>query len=286
MSVSASTVKALRDQTGAGMMDCKKALAESAGDLESAVDWLRKNGIAKAAKKAGRSASEGIIGAWSSDDGATVTLAEVNCETDFVAKTDDFQDFVSAVAKLAGSSNAADRDALMGSDFDGRSLLDAQTAITATIGENIQVGRFVNVAVDTATQKAAQYMHAGSKIGVTIVFNDPDNALTEDAGRDVAMHVAAMNPQYVRRSDVPEEVVAKEKAVLEGQMAEEKKPAEIVEKIVAGRINKFYSEICLEEQVFVKDAGGKETVGKFLSNVNANISIASATRLQVGEKSE
>lgn len=284
MSIAATTVKTLREQTGAGMMDCKKALLESAGDLEGAVQWLRKQGIAKAATKAGRTASEGLIIDAGSPDGRLAVLAEVNCETDFVVKTEDFQQFARQVAAVVLTAQPATREALLAVAMGTHTVADAQTAMTAKIGENIQVGRFVSQRCTTPTQKIAKYIHAGSKIAVLVTFEDPAGKLSEAAGKDIAMHVAAMHPSYVRRTEVPATVLEQEKEILRAQMTDTKKPAEIVDKILAGKLEKFFAEYCLEEQVFVKDPSGKQTVGKALQQLNEQIRIVQVSRLQVGEQ--
>lgn len=284
MTIAASTVKRLRDKTGAGMMDCKKALQAAAGDVDGAVQWLRKQGIAKAAAKVGRTASEGIIVDGRSADGRLVVLAEVNCETDFVVKTEDFQQFAQQVAQVVLMAQPADRAALLASAIGQHTVADVQTAITAKIGENIHVGRFVYQRLTTTTQKIAKYIHAGSKIAVLVAFDDPEGQLSEAAGKDVAMHVAAMNPSYLRRSEVPAATLAQEKDILRAQMTETNKPAEILDKILTGKLGKFFSEQCLEEQVFVKDPSGKQTVGQALQQLSAQIRIISMSRLQVGEQ--
>ena len=282
MSITASMVKELRETTGAGMMDCKSALSETSGNMEEALELLRKKGIAKAAKKASRTAKDGLIGNYLSDDGKMGVLVEVNCETDFVTKTEDFQGFVTKITNVICDKNPADMDALMETECDGGNVKEAQTAIVAKIGENIGIRRFARKDV-SGDKKLTSYIHAGSKIGVMVEFTDPVGKLDDATARDVAMHVAAMNPQFVRKDDVPESVITKEKEIMKAQMADTKKPAEILEKIVTGKIGKFYTEVCLEDQVFVKDPDGKASVGGWLKKIDDGIRVDSFVRLQVGE---
>jgi elongation factor Ts len=285
--IRASEVKALREQTGAGMMECKRALQESAGDVEAAVAWLRKQGLSKAAKKATRSATEGVIAIQTSQDGAVVGMVEVCCETDFVAKNDQFRTFVDAIVSAVATNDMADSAALLATPLaSGEPIEAAQTALTATIGEKIEVGRFVRCTAGSPQQKLATYIHAGDKIGVVVTFDDPANQLTDEAGRDVAMHVAAMNPPYLNREAVPEKTIAQEKDILRSQMGDSKKPPEIVEKILNGRINKFYAEACLTEQVFVKDPQGKRSVTAVLQSVGDQIVLRDMVRFQIGAGSD
>jgi elongation factor Ts len=281
MNISAETVKELRERTGAGMMDCKRALADSNGDVEKALEALRKQGLAKAAKKIIRTAAEGLIGTVNT--GNAIVLAEVYCETDFVCKTDEFQKFVKEVTAHIAKTAPKDMDALLASTMNGKKLSDLQTELIAKIGENLGVKRFSIKPFDNKAMKAYCYIHAGSKIGVVATFEDPSGKMTEVAGKDVAMHVAAMSPQYIRKSDVPESVLAKEKEVFAAQMVNEKKPPEVMEKIILGKVSKYLSEICLEDQIFVRDPSGKQTVGQMLKAVDPSIKIKDVVRLQVGE---
>jgi elongation factor Ts len=282
MSITASMVKELRETTGAGMMDCKGALAETNGNIDEAVEILRKKGVAKAAKKASRTAKDGLIGNYLSDDGKMGVLVEINCETDFVTKTEDFQGFVEKITGVVCEKNPADMDALMDIEYEGDNVKNFQTAIVAKIGENIGIRRFARKDVE-GDKKLTNYIHAGSKIGVMVEFVDPAGKLDDATARDVAMHVAAMNPQFVCRDEVPESVLSKEKEIMLAQMADTKKPAEIMEKIVTGKMGKFYSEVCLEEQTFVKDPDGKSSVGNWLKKIDDGIKLDSFVRLQVGE---
>ncbi len=280
--IAATEVRALRERTGAGMMECKRALEESAGNVESAIEWLRKQGMAKAAKKATRTAKEGQISTWSAPDGSAVVLVEVHCETDFVVKTEEFQRFAKEVTELAGTKGLSDPAALLAQSINGTTVEQWQTELTAKIGENIGVSRVVRRAGTTPTHKVAQYIHAGSKIGVLVSFNDPANQLTPTIAKDVAMHVAAMNPQFVRRDQISADVIAREQDIARAQLADQKKPPEIIEKILVGRIAKFYSEVCLLEQIFVKDPQGKQTIAQAIKAVGDQIEVLDAIRVQVG----
>lgn len=282
MSITPEMVKNLREKTGAGMMDCKKALFESNGDMDAAYEFLRKKGISTAEKKATRTAADGLVGAYMSDDAKLGVLVEVNCETDFVTKTEDFQKFVKDMTDLVREAAPKDLDGLMATKFGAGTVLEAQTALTAKIGEKLGVRRFSRVSVDGA-KKLSQYIHAGSKIGVVVSFDDPNGKLDGTTAREIAMHVAAMSPQYVRRDEIPADVVAKEKEIMLAQMGDMKKPPEVMEKIVSGKIGKFFTEVCLEDQLYVRDPDGKSSVGAWLGKLDASIKIGSFVRMQVGE---
>lgn len=283
MAITTDAIKDLREKTGSGMMDCKRALAEAGGDFDAAVEILRKKGLATAAKKSSRAASEGLLGDFFNPDGTVGALVEVNCETDFVVKTDEFQSYVKDVIDIVAKNNHTDLDQLLSAPFKGRTLKEVQTDIVAKIGENIGVRRFVKKTVDGKKTKLGKYVHAGNKIGVLVIFDDPDNLLSAEPAKEVAMHIAAMSPQYVRKDDVPESVIMKEKEIHLAQMADQKKPPAILEKIVIGKISKYLSEICLEDQIFVKDPEGKKSVGNFLKSISPKIRIKEFVRLQVGE---
>lgn len=282
MTISANDVKLLREKTGAGMMDCKNALSESNGDFEKAIEFLRKKGLATAAKRADRAASEGVIGSYLSADCRHAVLVEVNCETDFVAKNDDFQNFVKQVTKLVADNNPANMDVLKELKLGTLSLQDTVATLVGKIGENIAVRRFTNWKAD-AGSKLGVYIHAGSKIGVLVKFEDKNNKLSADDARDVAMHIAAMSPQYVNRDEVPANVLEKEKEIQRAQLATQNKPADIIEKIVIGKMSKYYSEVCVNEQVYVKDPEGKKTVEAALKAIDAGVKLTAFARLQVGE---
>ena len=269
MAVTAALVKELRERTGAGMMECKKALVETDGDIDAAIELLRKSGLAKADKKAGRVAAEGKV-VEAQGDGRAV-LVEINSETDFVAKDEHFGAFADAVARAALALDGDDVQALMAAPLDGESVEEARQALVAKLGENIQVRRLARVETGGAI---GSYVHGG-RIGVLVELEGGD----EELARDLAMHVAALSPAYATEDDVPAEVVAREKDVLVAQAQESGKPPEIIEKMVEGRLRKYLSEITLVGQPFVKD--GDVTVGKLLERNGATVK--GFTRLAVGE---
>ena len=272
MAITAALVKELRERTGAGMMECKKALVEVDGDIEAAIEHMRKTGLAKADKKADRTAADGLIVVKSSDDGKQAVMLEVNCETDFVAKGDDFQGFSNEVADLALANQPADLDTLLGYEMSGgESVADTCKRLIAKIGENMSVRRFQLFSTDGLL---ASYLH-GSRIGVMV---DMAGGSTELA-RDIAMHVAASKPSAVSADDVDPAIIEKEKEIFTAQALESGKPAEIVEKMIGGRINKFLKEITLVGQPFVKDPD--QTVDKLLKDAGASVN--GFTRFEVGE---
>ncbi|MGY6588097.1 MAG: translation elongation factor Ts [Wenzhouxiangella sp.] len=269
MSITAGQVKELRERTGAGMMECKKALVETNGDLEAAVEHLRKSGLAKADKKAGRVAAEGAI--VFATEGQRAVLVEVNSETDFVAKDDNFRGFADEVATLA--IQADDVDALNAATMaNGNSVEENRQQLVAKIGENVQVRRLASLEAPNGV--VGTYIHGG-RIGVAVALTGGD----EDLARDIAMHVAALNPAFRDAEDVPTEVMEKEKDILVAQAADSGKPADIIEKMVQGRLKKHLAEITLTGQPFVKD--GDVTVGQLLKDKGA--SIDAFVRLEVGE---
>jgi len=272
MAVTAAQVKELRERTGAGMMECKKALVETDGDMDTAIENLRKSGLAKADKKASRVAAEGRIAMATSEDGARAVMVEVNCETDFVAKDEGFGGFAEAIAANALQAGSDDVAALMDSDIGGQTAEQARQALVARIGENIQVRR---ASLVEAAGTLGQYLHHNGKIGVIVDLESGD----EDLARDIAMHVAVMNPDFISSDEVPAEVVAKEKEILVAQAAESGKPPEIIEKMVGGRLKKHLAEITLLGQPFVKDSD--MTVGQLLKDRGAQV--CSFQRLAVGE---
>ena len=271
MAVTAAMVKELRERTGAGMMECKKALVETNGDLDAAIEVLRKSGLAQADKKASRVAAEGKIALAMADGGKEAVMVEVNCETDFVAKDASFIAFADAVASNALNDQPADVDALMATTIDGVSVEEARQALISKIGENIKVRRFVR---ESTEGTLGAYVHGG-KIGVLISVSGGD----EELARDLAMHVAALNPEYVSEDDVPADVVAHEKDILIAQAEGSGKPPEIIEKMVTGRLRKHLSGITLLGQPFVKD--GDVTVAKLLEQNSASVN--GFDRLAVGE---
>lgn len=274
MAITASMVKELRERTSAGMMECKKALSETDGDMEAAVQLLRTSGAAQADKKAGRVAAEGVVSIYISDDRKLGVIVEVNSETDFVAKGDDFQKFAADIAAVVAATNPADIDALNTTKLpSGETVDEARRALIAKLGENITVRRFERVEAE-GDAVINSYQH-GLKIGV-LVESIGGN---EDLGKDLAMHIAAMKPICVSADQVPAEAVEKEKEVFSAQAAESGKPVEIIEKMITGRINKFLNEVALHGQDFVKDSS--TSVGKLLKAENANV--VKFTRVEVGE---
>ena len=275
MTISASLVKELRERTGAGMMECKKALTETNGDIEAAIELMRKSGQAKAAKKSGRTAAEGVIVIKTSPDGRKAVMVEVNCETDFVAKDENFAAFADAVGDCLMNSDISDVEGLAVAPLragEATTVEEARQALVAKIGENMSVRRFVRMA--TTNGRIASYRH-GVRIGVLVDFEGGSDGL----GKDLAMHIAASNPLCVDAGDVPAETIAKEREIFTAQAAESGKPANIVEKMVEGRIRKFLEEITLEGQPFVKDP--ETTVGKLLAKAAAKV--VAFRRFEVGE---
>lgn len=251
MSVSAQDVKKLRDMTGAGMMDCKKALQETDGDFDAAVEWLQVKGITKAQKKSDRVAAEGLVHIWQSADGRAATLVEVNCETDFVARNEDFIKFVETLTQAIGEAGAASMDALENVLVEGKPVAEAITARTATIGENIKLRRVARVSVEQGV--LGVYIHAGSQIGVVTQVGGEAGDKAEQFARDIAMHVAAMKPAYLSPEDVSDEEAAKQAEIFAALVREEGKPENIVPKIVEGKIRKWRNDLALLEQPYVKN---------------------------------
>ena len=271
MAVTAAMVKELRERTGAGMMECKKALVETNGDIEAAVEQLRKSGLAQADKKSSRVAAEGKIALAVSADSGQAVMVEINCETDFVAKDENFVAFIESVAGNALESKPEDLESLMATRIGGASVEEARQALVAKLGENIQVRRFVRRSSDGSL---GAYVHGG-KIGVLVDLAGGDEVLA----KDLAMHVAALNPGYISNDDVPAELIGKEKDILIAQAESSGKPPEIIEKMVEGRLRKHLAGITLLGQPFVKD--GDLTVGKLLAQSGAAVN--GFDRLAVGE---
>ena len=270
MSVTASMVKELRERTGAGMMECKKALVETSGDMDAAAETLRKSGQAKADKKAGRVAADGKV--VITRDGSKVVIAEVNSETDFVAKDENFNAFADAVAAVALANGVTDVAALAAQSIgDGKSVEEARTDLVSKVGENISVRR---ISIIDSDGSIGFYTH-GARIGAIVTLDGGDDALA----RDIAMHVAAINPICIDESGVPADALERERRIFSEQAAESGKPAEIIEKMVTGKVAKYLKEITLVGQPFVKDAD--QTVGKLLSAAGARVT--SFVRYEVGE---
>lgn len=280
----AQDVKALREKTGCGMMDCKKALTQADGDMDKAIDFLREQGLAKQAKKASRIAAEGVAYAVTNDDNSVGVVIEVNAETDFVAKNDSFMDFVKACAATVMAQNPADVEALLALKAEGsdQTVAEMLQEKVLTIGENIQIRRF-----ERMEGTCVAYVHAGGKIGVLVNF-DTDLAAKPEFiayGKDIAMQIAALNTAYLTKDDVPAEVIEHEKEVMRQQVINEGKPAAIADKIVMGKINKYYKENCLVDQEFVKDS--KLTISQYTKNtakeLGGSIEIKKFVRFEKGE---
>ena len=290
--ITAAMVKELRELTGAGMMDCKKALGETDGDMDAAVEFLRKNGQAKAEKKAGRIAAEGLCKVVLKDD-KTAAVVEVNSETDFVAKNEVFQEFVTAVADQALESSAADMDAFMAEKWNKDNTITVKEALVAQIakiGENLNIRRFEKVVADNGC--VVSYTHGGGRIGVIVeAETDVVNDAVKEAMTNVAMQIAALSPKYVSTADVSEEYKAHEKEILMAQIANDPKmagkPEKVIEGAVVGRLNKELKEVCLLEQPYVKAEDGKQTVAQYLAQVakenGANLSVKKFVRFETGE---
>ena len=273
--ITASQVKDLREKTGAGMMDCKKVLTETDGDMEKAIELLRERGIAKAAKKSGRVAAEGLVEAYVSEDGKVGAIVEVNAETDFVAKNEEFKTFVANIAKQVAEKNPKDVEELLAQDSieePGKTVNEVLIEKIATIGENMNIRRFARFESEGLVEK---YIHGDGKIAVLVSMKSGD----KEVAKDVCMQIAAARPEYLNEAAVPAERLEKEKEILKAQTMNEGKPEAIAEKIVLGRIGKFYSEICLVDQEFVKDPSKK--VSQLLKEHNAEV--AEFARFEKGE---
>jgi len=273
--VTANLVKELREKTGAGMMDCKKVLTETDGDMEKAAELLRERGITKAAKKSSRIAAEGIVTAYVSDDKKVGAVIEVNAETDFVAKNDDFKAFANNLAKQVAENNPEDVESLLAEKYienNSKTVTEVLTELIATIGENMSVRRFARFTSNGMVQK---YIHGEGKIGVLISMEGGD----EELAKDICMQIAAARPEFLDRNNVPEDRINKEMEILKAQAMNEGKPAEIAEKMVQGRIGKFYGEICLVDQEYVKDPSMK--VSDLLSSKGAKVT--EFARIEKGE---
>ena len=279
--ITAAQVKALRERTDVGMMDCKRALVEAGGDAARATELLRERGLAKARGKAGRSTSEGCIVAGVSADGLRAALAEINCETDFVARTDKFETLCQEIVEPILEQNPQDMDALLALPLGGGTVSERVVAAVATLGENIQLRRFIRLEAPS-NGLIGSYIHAGGKIGslVQVEADEPSKPEVQTLARNVCMHVAATNPLGVSRNDIPQEEVEREQAVLSKQAHTEGKPANVVEKIVAGRLNKFFKEVVLLEESLVMDP--ERTVEAAAKEAGARV--IAFRRFQLGEE--
>ncbi|HEX9922059.1 MAG TPA: translation elongation factor Ts [Anaerolineae bacterium] len=285
MSISTADIKQLREVTGVGILDCKKALQETEGDLDQAIELLRKKGLASAAKKTNREANEGLISAWVSDDGQTGVMIEVNCETDFVARTDDFKEFVDAlVRQLAAQANIDSVEALLAAPYDdSQTVQERLTETIAKLGENIIVRQVARLQADGGLVDS--YIHIGGRVGVLV-------AMTSEAGsdgfvellHDLALQIAAVAPRYVSEAEVPAEVIAAEKDIYQAQLAEENKPPDIKERIIEGKVKKWYSEVTLLNHAFVKD--NDLTIAQLLKNkskeLGSDLTVQGFARFELG----
>ena len=283
--ITAKSVKELREMTGAGMMDCKKALVQTEGDIEKAVEYLREKGLAAAAKKAGRVAAEGIVKTFVSADKKTAGMVEVNCETDFVAANEEFVSFADKVAEMVANTSAANVEELLAEKFDGEATVqEALTALIAKLGENMTLRRFAKFNIEKGA--VASYIHGGGRIGVMVeVACDTESEILEEVAREVCMQVAAANPLFLSKEEVDSESLEKEKEIYRVQALNEGKPENIVEKMVMGRIQKYYKEVCLLDQAWVKD--GDKSITKYLQEkskeVGSPITVTRYSRFERGE---
>lgn len=291
MEITASMVKDLREMTGAGMMDCKKALAATDGDMDKAVEFLREKGLAAAEKKAGRIAAEGVVDTCVSADGKIAAIVEVNSETDFVAKNEKFRDYVAAVAKQAVESKAANMDEFLAEKWaldPSMTVKEQLSSMIAIIGENMNIRRFERV--EAANGFVASYIHGGGRIGILVEVDcSVNNAETQEAAKNVAMQIAALSPKYVNQSEIPADFIAHEKEILKAQIMNDpvnsKKPENIIEKMLEGRLSKELKEFCLVDQLYVKDSD--MTVGQYLESVSkqvgASMTVKRFVRFETGE---
>lgn len=279
MAITAAQVKELRQATGVGMMECKKALVENDGDIEKAVIWLREKGMARAAKKAGRTAAEGIVEIAVSGDRKRAAVVELNCETDFAGKNENFIEFAKAVSELALEGRVGSLEDLKNTKLAGETVADALTALIAKVGENMNLRRVQYLEV--AEGYIASYSHMGGKIGVLVQFEGEASDRLAEVGADVAMHVAASSPKYLERSQVATTELDQEKEIARVRLREQGKPEDIIEKALMGQVNKYYAEVCLVDQPFVKEP--KLSVSKFIQQSGVKAELKGFVRYQLGE---
>lgn len=280
MTISASMVKELREKTGVGMMECKKALEENSGDMEKAILWLRERGMSRAAKKADRVAAEGLIKVATADDGKSGVLVELNCETDFVSKNDDFMKFLDETANIALTKKIGSADELLTAKMaNGSDVKTNLTEMIAKIGENMTLRR-VQV-LSTSNGVVSGYTHMGGKIGTLVVLEGATGADVNELGKDLAMHVAASAPRFLVESEVNAAELEQERELARKKLQEEGKPADMIDKILVGQMKKFFKEVCLVEQPFIKDPG--VTVTKHVENTKKGVKVAAFARFQLGE---
>ena len=291
MAITAAMVKELRETSGAGMMDCKKALTATDGDMEKAIEFLRENGLAKAEKKAGRVAAEGMVATNISTDGKTAAIVEVNSETDFVAKNEKFQTFVAQVASQVATTSAKDVDTFLEEPWcedTSKTVKENLASMIAVIGENMTIRRFAKVQATDGMIES--YIHAGGKIGVLVeAKTDSNSAAVKECLKNIAMQIAALNPKYTNRDEVDQEYIEHEKEILKAQAIKEKPdaPEKIIDGMVMGRINKELKEVCLLDQVYVNAEDGKQSVGKYVESVakaeGISLEIKGFVRYETGE---
>jgi elongation factor Ts len=288
MDITSEMIKKLRDQTGAGMMDCKRALESTGGNMDAAIEYLRKKGAAVAQKRADRSAKEGAIVTRVSSDGKTGVIVEVNCETDFVARSGDFVGFANAVAEAIETAKPTNLDSVAGLPTQGgKKVSELQNDLLAKVGEKIDVKRFAMYQADAGS--VGSYTHLGSKIGVLVEFAGLEGAdAAGGAGRDVAMQIAAMNPMVITRDQLDKTIIEREMEIYRTQAKNEGKTAPIVDKIATGRLEKFYQEVCLMEQIFIKDSG--KTIKEYLNETSARtgkpVAVRRFVRFHLGEEAQ
>lgn len=284
MAITASQVKELRDKTGAGMMDCKKALVEAEGNLEKAIEILRKKGASVAAKRAERDANEGLVLTKVLDNGNTGAILEVNCETDFVASSDDFVNFANFTLDVVVANKPASVEELLNSELDGKKVSEELTTVIGKIGEKIEISRFLIKTIENAT--FVDYNHAGAKLGVLLQVENTNGADAEKLGatfKDIAMQVAAMKPLHLVSEEVPAEVIEKEKEIYKEVLRKEGKPEQMLDKIAEGKINKFFKEVCLVEQAYVKDNSKsiKDVIAEFNKDSSSDVKLTAFYRYHV-----
>lgn len=278
MAITAAQVKELRQSTGVGMMECKKALVENDGDMDKAIRWLREKGMARAAKKAGRTAAEGVVEFLVSDSKKEAAIVELNCETDFAGKNEDFKAFASSVTKLALEQKIDSIDALKAAELNGSTVEKQLTELIAKVGENMSLRRVAYFSTDGVI---SGYSHMGGKIGTLVVLSGESSDKALEVGNDLAMHVAASAPKYLNRDSVSTTELDQEKEIARKRLKEQGKPDDIIEKALMGQVNKFYQEVCLVDQPFVKEP--KLSVTKYVKQEGVNATISAFVRFQLGE---
>ena len=287
MAITPQDVKSLRDRTGAGMADCKKALEEANGDMETAVDVLRKKGAATASKRADKAANEGVVATAISDDRRSAAMVEVNCETDFVARNEEFSTFVRKLAGHVLTTHPASAEILLASEMEGLTVQNWLNELLGKFSERIEIKRYEMITTDGGV--VADYIHNGDKLGVLVELADASDAeLATALGRDLAMQVAAMNPSFVRREDIPETVLERERAIYMEQTLNEGKKPEFAEKIINGRLEKFFADSVLVEQTYVKDSSKliRDVLAEFSQQAGGEVKVVRFTRFNLGEAVE